>query len=65
MQAVSHKSPLTASILFFGLLGLIAWLPVPLGSNRLWSSALMHAGSLSLLGKPRRGGGGGRGGKRR
>ncbi len=50
MQAVSHRSSLTASILFFGLLGLIAWLPVPLGSNRLWSSALMHAASLSLLG---------------
>ncbi len=37
-------------MLLIGLLLLIAWLPVPLGSNRDWSAALMHAGAMALLG---------------
>jgi len=36
--------------LFAALLGLVGWLPVPLGSNRPWSAALMEGVALSLLG---------------
>lgn len=34
--------------IFYGLLGLIAWAPLPLGSNRTWAWAILVAGS-SLL----------------
>jgi putative inorganic carbon (HCO3(-)) transporter len=40
----------SASALFFGLLLLIAWLPIPLGSNRAWSAGLMHAAAMVLVG---------------
>lgn len=37
--------------LFFGLLLLLAWLPLPLGSNRPWAEAILESGAaiLSLL----------------
>ena len=35
--------------LFLGLLALIAWLPIPLGSNRPWSWALMEVVAFGLL----------------
>ncbi len=51
MTQISNSRPsITASALFFGLLTLIAWLPVPLGSNRAWSAGLMHAAAMILLG---------------
>ncbi len=50
MDATSGRHPNTATALLVGLLVLIAWLPVPLGSNRVWSAALMHAGAMTLLG---------------
>lgn len=37
-------------VLLAGLVILLVWLPVPLGSNRPWAWSLMHAASLSLLG---------------
>jgi O-antigen ligase len=36
--------------LLVGLLVLIGWLPIPLGSNRPWSWTLMHAATMALLG---------------
>jgi len=36
-------------VAFAGLLVLLAWAPVPLGSNRGWSSALLVAASTALL----------------
>ena len=36
--------------LLVGLLVLVAWLPIPLGSNRPWSWTLMHAATMALLG---------------
>lgn len=50
MDATSGRHANTATALLVGLLVLIAWLPVPLGSNRAWSAALMHAGAMTLLG---------------
>ncbi len=50
METFSDRRSATASLLFLGLLLLIAWLPVPLGSNRVWSAALMHAAAMGLLG---------------
>ncbi|NHN39574.1 O-antigen ligase family protein [Pseudomaricurvus alcaniphilus] len=35
-------------VLFYGLLVLLAWLPLPLGSNRPWSLAIMQIAVLSL-----------------
>lgn len=50
METFGDRRSATASVLFLGLLLLIAWLPVPLGSNRAWSSLLMHAAAMGLLG---------------
>ena len=36
--------------LFIGLLLLLAWAPIPIGSNREWSMALLVAGALSVSG---------------
>lgn len=36
--------------LFVALLVLLAWVPVPLGSNRDWSVAILQAGALFLVG---------------
>lgn len=36
--------------LFYALLALVVWLPLPLGSNRPWASAIMQAGTFALLG---------------
>ncbi|HSS64538.1 MAG TPA: O-antigen ligase family protein [Gammaproteobacteria bacterium] len=50
MEFGDSRRSSTASVLFLGLLLLIAWLPVPLGSNRVWSAGLMHAATMVLLG---------------
>ncbi len=49
-QANNSRPSSASSALFFGLLLMIAWLPVPLGSNRVWSAGLMHAAAMVLLG---------------
>lgn len=43
----STKKP-TADLLFYGLLMLLCWLPLPLGTNRLWSEGVLitYAGLL-------------------
>ena len=35
--------------LFFGFLTLLAWAPMPLGSNRVWSISVLSIGALVLL----------------
>ncbi|MDH3413906.1 MAG: hypothetical protein OEM98_15670, partial [Gammaproteobacteria bacterium] len=50
IKASNSRNPTAASALFFGLLLLIAWLPLPLGSNRAWSAGLMHAATMVLVG---------------
>lgn len=35
--------------LFYGLLILLVWAPLPLGSNRPWARALLEVGSFSLM----------------
>lgn len=35
--------------LYWALLALIVWLPVPLGSNRAWAWALMEVGAFTML----------------
>ncbi len=37
-------------ILFIGLVLLLAWCPLPFGSNRLWSESLLNVGGALLLG---------------
>ena len=34
---------------FFGLLALLCWAPLPLGSNRLWAIGVLIVGALALL----------------
>jgi len=34
---------------FYGLLGLLLWAPLPLGSNRAWAVGLLLLGSVALL----------------
>lgn len=36
--------------LFYGLLALLVWLPIPLGSHRAWAWSLMEIWSFALLG---------------
>ncbi len=49
MSPVNRRPPATAeNVLFWALLVLIVWLPLPLGSNRVWSAALL-AGAAGLL----------------
>jgi hypothetical protein len=40
----------TERVLFAAFLVLLVWLPIPLGSNRPWSSALMEIATFGLLG---------------
>ena len=49
MRATAEKNHFS-TVLFAGLLILVAWLPVPLGSNRLWSWELMHAAAMVGVG---------------
>jgi O-antigen ligase len=49
-EANDSRASATSSALFFGLLLVIAWLPVPLGSNRVWSAGVLHAAAMVLLG---------------
>jgi hypothetical protein len=37
------------NISFFSLLILIAWLPLPYGSNHAWAWALMEVGIFSMV----------------
>lgn len=34
---------------FYGLLAMLCWAPLPLGSNRLWAIGILIAGALALL----------------
>jgi O-antigen ligase len=43
------KPPIADSPLFYSFLGLLIWAPLPMGSNRLWSLALLSIISLLLL----------------
>jgi putative inorganic carbon (HCO3(-)) transporter len=36
--------------LFIGLVALLVWLPIPLGSNRPWAAALMEVATFALVG---------------
>lgn len=36
------------NLLFYGLLGLVAWAPLPLGSNRVWAWTILVAGACLL-----------------
>lgn len=44
-----HTSSLSGNLLFFAFLGLLAWAPVPLASNRTWALGLLAGGMLLLL----------------
>jgi O-antigen ligase len=44
-----HAAPNFAG-LFVAFVALVAWAPIPLGSNRAWSSALLGVLALSMLG---------------
>lgn len=46
----SEKSFASDKIVFYLFLALIAWLPLPLGSNRPWAWSLMEIGVFSLAG---------------
>lgn len=49
MRPANRRPPSAAeNVLFWALLLLIVWLPLPLGSNRVWSAALL-AGAAGLL----------------
>ena len=43
-RIVSHRG------LFVSLLLMLAWIPVPIGSNRIWSMAIFEAGVVSMFG---------------
>ena len=43
-RIVSHRG------LFVSLLLMLAWIPVPIGSNRIWSMAIFEAGVVSIFG---------------
>ncbi len=46
---VRQPSPILNQCLFFGLLGLVIWLPIPFGSHRAWAWAIMEVLSFSML----------------
>jgi len=51
--AVSHQTPNRGSSdrpLFYALVALLVWAPLPLGSNRSWSQALLEFGIFALAG---------------
>jgi O-antigen ligase len=51
--AASHQTPDLGSSdrrLFYALVALLVWVPLPLGSNRPWSQALMELGIFALAG---------------
>ena len=48
MKAFSFPGP--DKLLFWLLLALLLWLPIPLGSNRVWAWSLMEVAAYALLG---------------
>ena len=48
-RAARAKTPQHTGLFAFVLLILI-WAPIPIGSNRVWSMALVQSGTLMLLG---------------
>lgn len=47
-NALTPTRTVSDTPLFFSLLIVLAWLPLPLGSNRPWSLAIMHIAVLSI-----------------
>ena len=48
--AYTNSSDEGRPVLFYCFLALVAWLPLPLGSNRPWAWSIMEIGSFALLG---------------
>ncbi|GAB3274077.1 O-antigen ligase family protein [Parahaliea aestuarii] len=47
-QSSAQAEPASASLLFYGFLALLFWLPLPLGSNRWWALALFELAAMIL-----------------
>lgn len=43
-RSASHRD------LFVALIALLIWIPIPIGSNRLWSASILEFGALSICG---------------
>lgn len=49
-MAASRPRPEAEAFLFWGLLGLLLWVPIPLGSNRPWAWMILEVWTFALLG---------------
>lgn len=48
-DVVEDRLPVADQRVFWGLLALLCWAPLPLGSNRVWAIGILVAGALALL----------------